>query len=123
MTLRFNLAGREVEVAPPAADMRDPAAATDAGGADLRRGRAARLRHGGLERPRGPVGTPEAVVAQVAAALDGALNAPEVRRRLDALAAGATPPWERGPAAMVRLVAVEFDRWTGIIRAAGIRAE
>lgn len=70
-----------------------------------------------------PKGTPPEVVARLEAALNAALDDPEVKTRFTDLASAAPPPSERGSAAFRRLIATDVDRLGEIIRAAGIKPE
>jgi tripartite-type tricarboxylate transporter receptor subunit TctC len=67
-----------------------------------------------------PRGTPPAVLARLAAALEGALADAELRRRLEELAAVPPTPEERGPEALGRRIAADAARWIEVARAAGL---
>ncbi len=67
-----------------------------------------------------PRGTPPAAVARLAAAMEGALADPELRRRLDDLAAVPPSPEERGPEALGRRIGADAARWIEVARAAGL---
>ena len=67
-----------------------------------------------------PRNTPNATVARLDAALRAALDDPLIAERFLAVGAAATPPAERGPDPLARLVAAEVPRWEAVVRAAGI---
>ncbi len=68
-----------------------------------------------------PKGTPAPVIERLAAAADKALSDPSTRKKLEDI--GAVIPRERGPAALKRLVASEIEKWTPVIKAAGVVAQ
>lgn len=68
-----------------------------------------------------PRGTPPAVIERLSAALDNALQNPATRKKLEDI--GAIIPNERGPAALRKLVASEIEKWTPVIKAAGVTAQ
>lgn len=67
-----------------------------------------------------PKGTPKAVVDKLAAAVDAALRNPATRKRLEEI--GAVIPATTGPEALRSLVASEIEKWTPVIKAAGVLA-
>lgn len=67
-----------------------------------------------------PKGTPKAVVDKLAAAVDAALRNPVTRKRLEEI--GAVIPATTGPEALRSLVASEIEKWTPVIKAAGVMA-
>jgi len=68
-----------------------------------------------------PKGTPKAIVAKLNAAVDAAMRDERVAKRLDELGADLPPPGEqRSPEYLGKLVASEVDKWTPLIRAAGV---
>lgn len=67
-----------------------------------------------------PKGTPKAVVDKLAAAVDAALKNPATRKRLEEI--GAVIPATTGPEALRSLVASEIEKWTPVIKAAGVMA-
>lgn len=67
-----------------------------------------------------PAGTPQPVVERLNREIVAAVNAPEARKRFTEMgvdAAGNTP------AEATRLVSDEIDRWTAVIKAAGIKPQ
>jgi tripartite-type tricarboxylate transporter receptor subunit TctC len=66
-----------------------------------------------------PKGTPKPIVDMLAAALDKALDDPNVRKRLLELGSELPGKDGRGPQALAALVKNEIARWTPIIKAAG----
>lgn len=70
-----------------------------------------------------PRGTPEPVLARLAAALSAAQDDPEVQQRYQELAAEVPPPGDRGPAFLARHIETEVARWTETVQAAGIRLD
>jgi tripartite-type tricarboxylate transporter receptor subunit TctC len=66
-----------------------------------------------------PKGTPKPIVDMLSAALDKALDDPNVRKRLLELGSELPGKDGRGPQALAALVKSEIARWTPIIKAAG----
>jgi tripartite-type tricarboxylate transporter receptor subunit TctC len=66
-----------------------------------------------------PKGTPKPIVDMLAAALDKALDDPNVRKRLLELGSELPGKDGRGPQALAALVKNEIARWTPVIKAAG----
>ncbi len=67
-----------------------------------------------------PRGTPPAVVARLDAALRAALEDAAIVRRIEELGSIPAAADQRGPEALARLVRSEVERWSVVIRAAGI---
>ena len=67
-----------------------------------------------------PKGTPKAMVDMLAAAASNALDDPKTRKRLEDIGAIVPPPDRRGPQALRNFVAAEIDKWTPVIKAAGL---
>jgi tripartite-type tricarboxylate transporter receptor subunit TctC len=67
-----------------------------------------------------PKGTPKAIVDKLATAVDAALRNPATRKRLEEI--GAVIPTATGPEALRSLVASEIEKWTPVIKAAGVMA-
>jgi tripartite-type tricarboxylate transporter receptor subunit TctC len=67
-----------------------------------------------------PAGTPPAVVAKLNAAVTAALNTPEVKERLSALGADASPTT---PADFDKMIAAEIVENTAIAKQAGIKPQ
>lgn len=70
-----------------------------------------------------PRDTPPAVVTRLEAALNAALDDPEVKTRFTDLASAAPEGAERGSAALGKRMAADVDRLGEIIKAAGIKPE
>jgi tripartite-type tricarboxylate transporter receptor subunit TctC len=69
-----------------------------------------------------PKGTPKAVVDKLAAALDKALDDPEVQKKLQNLGGTVPAKAERNPATFEKMVNAERDRWNPILKAASASA-
>ena len=67
-----------------------------------------------------PAGTPKPVITQLNAALNKALNSPEVRQRMQELAATPEPGT---PEKMAAFEASEVKRWRDVVKASGAKAE
>jgi len=67
-----------------------------------------------------PKGTPADVVTKLVAALNKALDDPEVTKRYIELGSTAPLPPDRGPAGLQKLVESEVARITPVIKAAGV---
>jgi tripartite-type tricarboxylate transporter receptor subunit TctC len=65
-----------------------------------------------------PAGTPKPIIDKLAAALDKALDDPDVQKRLQSLGGTVPTKAERTPAAFQKLVNAERDRWNPILKAA-----
>lgn len=65
-----------------------------------------------------PKGTPKPIVDKLAAAVDAALENPATRKKLEDI--GAVVPAKTGPDALRSLVASEIEKWTPVIKAAGV---
>lgn len=63
-----------------------------------------------------PAGTPEAIVARLNAEITKVLQMPDVKERLGGEVA-------TGPAAFAALIKSDHDKWAGVIRDAGIKAQ
>ncbi len=70
-----------------------------------------------------PRGTPAPVVARLDAALRAALADPAIRQRMEQLGSIPAAPDQQGPDALARLVRAEVDRWSTVVRAAGIEPQ
>ena len=71
----------------------------------------------------GPPGLPAPVTARLAEALEAAQADAGLQARLRELASTASPPAERGPAAMQARIAAEVTKWTAIIRQSGVNRD
>ncbi|WP_051311085.1 tripartite tricarboxylate transporter substrate binding protein [Bradyrhizobium sp. Cp5.3] len=70
-----------------------------------------------------PKGTPQPIIEKMSEALAKTLDDPMTQQRLADLGADAPAPGERGPIAFRDLVKREVDRWTPIIKGAGVQVE
>jgi len=68
-------------------------------------------------------GTPQAVVDRLAAAVNGALADPQVRKRLEAVGQVIAPREDQTPAALASFHKAEIDKWWPLVRAAGIKSD
>ena len=68
-----------------------------------------------------PKGTPQPIVDQLAAALDKALDDETTRKRMFTLGCDIPDKPKRGPAPFLALVKSEIERWSPIIKAAGVQ--
>jgi tripartite-type tricarboxylate transporter receptor subunit TctC len=66
-----------------------------------------------------PKGTPDNIVRKLNAAVNQALEIPEVRQRLEELGLTVPPPERRTPDYLGQLVPREIEKWAGPIRATG----
>jgi tripartite-type tricarboxylate transporter receptor subunit TctC len=67
-----------------------------------------------------PKGTPQPVVDRLSSALSAALADDATRKRIEELGSIPTPAAERTPDHMRQIVSRDVERWTTVIRAAGI---
>ena len=67
-----------------------------------------------------PAGTPPAVIERFNQAVIASLNAPEAKKRFAEMGLDAVG---NTPAQATKLVADEMDRWTAVIKAAGVKPE
>ena len=67
-----------------------------------------------------PARTPAALVAMLARQINDALTLPELREKL---AAEGAEPAGTTPDEFARIIAAEYDKWSRVIRATGIRAD
>ncbi len=70
-----------------------------------------------------PKGTPKAVIDKLAAAAQAALKEPDFRKRMSDLGATVYAPEQSTPAALGVQLKSEIDRWTPVIKAAGVYAD
>ena len=68
-----------------------------------------------------PAATPREIIARLAGELARAASAPEIKAQLGAQ--GLSPVSDSGPDAFGRLVRAELDRWGGVAKTAGLRAD
>lgn len=67
-----------------------------------------------------PAGTPAAIVAKLNAQINASLNAPELKARLQAEGAQATP---ETPEVFGRLIASEIERWRPVVKAGKVKPD
>jgi tripartite-type tricarboxylate transporter receptor subunit TctC len=70
-----------------------------------------------------PKGTPKAIVQKLHAAAVATMETPSVQRRLGELGATVVAPERRSPEYLQTFVVQEIDRWSVVIKAAGISVE
>ena len=70
-----------------------------------------------------PGGTPAAIVQKLHSAAVAAMEAPEVRSRLDQLGATIVAPERRSPEYLQSFVESEIEKWAAPIKAANITAD
>jgi tripartite-type tricarboxylate transporter receptor subunit TctC len=70
-----------------------------------------------------PKGTPKAVIDKLAAAMQQALKEPDFRKRMSDLGATVYTPEQSTPAALTAQLKSEIERWTPVIKAAGVYAD
>lgn len=70
-----------------------------------------------------PKGTPAPIVERLADALNRTLDDPATRKRLEDIGAVIPEPSRRGPAALRAFVASEVEKWTPVIKAAGVMVQ
>ena len=68
-----------------------------------------------------PKGTPKPVIDRLADALDKALDDETTRKRMLVLGCDIPDKSKRGPAPFLALVKSEIERWSPIIKAAGVQ--
>jgi tripartite-type tricarboxylate transporter receptor subunit TctC len=70
-----------------------------------------------------PVGTPEQIVAKLNKAMSDTLDDPNIRKRLEDLGLEIVPPARRTPAYLAKFLPTEVERWTKVVKAAGIELQ
>jgi tripartite-type tricarboxylate transporter receptor subunit TctC len=70
-----------------------------------------------------PAGTPKAIVERLNAAVADALGDPAVRERLTGLGMEIPPREQQTPEALLAVQMADIEKWTPIIRAAGIKQQ
>jgi tripartite-type tricarboxylate transporter receptor subunit TctC len=70
-----------------------------------------------------PKGTPKPVIDKLAAAMQQAMKEPDFRKRMADLGATVYTPEQSTPAALGAHLKSEIDRWTPVIKAAGVYAD
>jgi tripartite-type tricarboxylate transporter receptor subunit TctC len=67
-----------------------------------------------------PKGTPAAIIGKLHDAADAAMNAPDVRARLEELGIEVVAPARRSPDYLAKFVVREIEKWAGPIKATGV---
>jgi tripartite-type tricarboxylate transporter receptor subunit TctC len=67
-----------------------------------------------------PKGTPHDMVVRINAAVQKAMDDPQIAKRLAEIGADIPPPDQRSPEALGYLVNSEIDKWVPLIKAAGV---
>jgi tripartite-type tricarboxylate transporter receptor subunit TctC len=67
-----------------------------------------------------PKGTPHDIVVRINAAVQKAMEDPQIARRLAEIGADIPPPGQRSPEALGHLVDSEISKWVPLIKAAGV---
>jgi tripartite-type tricarboxylate transporter receptor subunit TctC len=70
-----------------------------------------------------PVGTPDPIVAKLNKAMSDTLDDPNIRKRLQDLGLEIIPPARRTPAYLAKFLPTEVERWTKVVKAAGIELQ
>jgi tripartite-type tricarboxylate transporter receptor subunit TctC len=70
-----------------------------------------------------PKGTPKAAMDKLVGALQEALKDPQVKQRFADLGATTMPPEKGTPAALQQMVKSEIEKWTPLIKKAGVYAD
>ena len=70
-----------------------------------------------------PKGTPDPIVRKLNKAMSDAVDDPAVRKRLEELGLEIAPPEQRTPEYLAKYVPQEIERWSNVIKAAGINPE
>jgi tripartite-type tricarboxylate transporter receptor subunit TctC len=70
-----------------------------------------------------PKGTRAATVNRINAAVQKAMQDPDVAKRLAQIGADIPPPEQRTPRELGQLVSAEIDKWVPLIKAAGVTAQ
>ena len=70
-----------------------------------------------------PKGTPDSIVRRLNKAMNDMLDTPTVRKRLEELGLEIVGPERRSPEYLARFVPEEIERWSRVIKAAGISAD
>ena len=70
-----------------------------------------------------PPGTPQPIVAKMNKAMSDTLDDPVIRKRLEGLGLEIVPPARRTPAYLAKFLPEEVDRWTKVVKSAGIEPQ
>jgi tripartite-type tricarboxylate transporter receptor subunit TctC len=70
-----------------------------------------------------PAGTPEPIVVKLNKAMSETLDDPTIQKRLQSLGLEIVPPARRTPAYLAKFVPEEIERWSKVVKAAGINVE
>src|SRR5262245_11800792 len=68
-----------------------------------------------------PAGTPAPIIARLAAAIRGALDDPDIRKRLEA--AGYEPAAHNGPEEFATFIRADTEKWIGLVEQTNMRAK
>jgi tripartite-type tricarboxylate transporter receptor subunit TctC len=67
-----------------------------------------------------PKGTPHEIVVRINAAVQKAMEDPQIAKRFTEIGADIPPPDQRSPEALGHLVDSEISKWVPLIKAAGV---
>lgn len=70
-----------------------------------------------------PKGTPEAIVRKLNKAMNDTVDNPGIRKKLEELGLEILPPEQRTPEYLAKYLPEDIERWSKVIRAAGISAD
>jgi tripartite-type tricarboxylate transporter receptor subunit TctC len=70
-----------------------------------------------------PRGTPQPIVAKLNKAMSDTIDNPTVRKKLQDLGLEIMPPERRTPEYLAKFIPEEIERWTKVVRAAGIEPQ
>jgi tripartite-type tricarboxylate transporter receptor subunit TctC len=70
-----------------------------------------------------PRGTPQPIVARLNKAMSDTLDNPAVRKKLEELGLEIIPPPKRTPEYLAKFIPEEIDRWTKVVKSAGIEQQ
>jgi tripartite-type tricarboxylate transporter receptor subunit TctC len=70
-----------------------------------------------------PRGTPQAIVAKLNKAMSDTIDNPTVRKKLEDLGLEIIPPERRTPEYLAKFIPEEIERWTKVVKAAGIEQQ
>lgn len=70
-----------------------------------------------------PRGTPQPIVAKLNKAMSDTLDNPAVRKKLEELGLEIIPPPKRTPEYLAKFIPEEIDRWTKVVKSAGIEQQ
>jgi tripartite-type tricarboxylate transporter receptor subunit TctC len=70
-----------------------------------------------------PKGTPKPIVEKMRNAVETMLTKPEIRQKMEALGLEILPPEQRTPEYLTKFLKEDVERWSKVIKAAGISVE